>query len=176
MTQTSREYGEALFSLAKETGKENEYAVSLECILEVIGDNPEYIVFLSSPSISLEERLDAIDKAFGSSIPEDIVSFVKLLCEKGRIHLIKEAIEVYKNLLDAQNMVSTAFVKSAAELNEDEKEKLKDKLEIKVGHSVVLECCLDESLIGGMVIEIDGKVIDASIKSRLSEVKDVISK
>ena len=101
---------------------------------------------------------------------------MKLLCEKGRIRSLAGCTEEYKKLLDIQNSISTAYVKSAVELTEEEKEKLKDKLEVQSGHAVILECSVDESLMGGLVVEIDGKVIDASLKSRLYEVKDVISK
>ncbi len=176
MTEMNKEYGVALFALAKEQNKENEYALSLECVEEVVKANPLYLDFLSSPSIPLGERLDAIDKAFGTSLPEDVVSFIKLLCEKGRIRSLTDCITQYKTLLDIQNSISTAYIKSAVELTEEQKQKLKDKLEIKCGHSVILECSQDESLMGGIVVEIDGKVIDGSLSHRLYEVKDVISK
>jgi F-type H+-transporting ATPase subunit delta len=176
MMQMSKEYAEALFALAMENDKQNEYALSLECIQEILLDNPEYIDFLSSPGITLATRLDAIEKAFGDSIEQNVVSFVKLLCEKGRIRAIKSCIEEYKKLLNAEKSISTAIVTSAIELTEEEKQRLTDKLEVKSGHSVILECKIDKSLIGGLVIELDGKMIDASVKGRLGEVKDVISK
>lgn len=176
MTEMNKEYGVALFALAKEQNKENEYALSLECVEEVVEANPLYLDFLSSPSIPIGERLDAVDKAFGTSLPEDVVSFIKLLCEKGRIRSLMDCIAQYKTLLDIENSISTAYIKSAVELTEEEKLKLKDKLEIKSGHSVILECSIDESLMGGIVIELDGKIIDGSLSHRLYEVKDVISK
>ena len=176
MTEMNKEYGEALFTLAKELGKENEYAIALECVTEVFFGNPEYVDFLSSPGIALEERLDALEKAFADAVPENIVSFMQLLCERGRIRSISGCIEEYKKLLDIQNSISTAYVTSAVELTDEEKEKLKDKLEIKCGHSVILECTTDKSIMGGIMVEIDGKLIDGSLKNRLHEVKDVISK
>lgn len=176
MTEMNKEYGTALFMLAKELGMENDYAVALECVEEVFSANPEYMDFLSSPAIDAEERISAISQAFTGSVPENIVSFLSLLCERGRIRSFFGCTEEYKKLLDAQNSISTAFVKSAVELTKSEKEKLKDKLEVQSGHSVILECSVDESLMGGLVVEMDGKIIDASLKHRLYEVKDVISK
>lgn len=175
MTEINKEYGTALFMLAKEVDSVNEYAVALECVEEVFSGNPEYTDFLASPSIPMEERLSAIEQAFGSTLPDNVLSFLLLLCEKGHIRGFKHSVEEYKNLLDAQNHVSTALVKSAVELTEEQKEKLRDKLEIKTGNSVVLECFVDQSLMGGIVVEIDGKIMDASLKTRLHEVKDVIS-
>lgn len=176
MTEMNKEYGQALFTLAKELGQENEYALALECVMEVFSGTPEYIDFLASPGISMEERLDAVEKAFDGAVPENIVSFIQLLCERGRIRSIAGCVEEYKKLLDVQNSISTAHVTSAVELTEEEKEKLKDKLEIKCGHSVILECTTDESLMGGIMVEIDGNLIDGSLRNRLHEVKDVMSK
>lgn len=175
MTEMNREYGTALFMLAKELGVENEYVLALECVEEVFDGNPQYLDFLSSPNISIDERLSALETAFKDSVPQNVLSFVQLLCEKGRVNSLKGSIEEYKKLLDAQNKVSTAVVTSAVELTDNEKEKLQNKLEIKTGHSVILECRVDSTIMGGILIEIDGKTIDASLKNRLHEVKDVIS-
>ncbi len=176
MTGMNKEYGTALFMLAKELGTENEYAMALECVMDVFSKNPLYMDFLASPSIPMQERLDAIAQAFDNSIPENVVSFVQLLCEKGRIYCLFGCADEYKKLLDVQNSISVAYVKSAVELTEEEKQRLRDKLEVQSGNSVILECSTDKSIMGGIVVEIDGKVIDGSLKNRLYEVKDVISK
>lgn len=176
MAQISNEYGTALFMLAKESGRENEYAKVLDVILSVFSDNPEYTDLLSSSSIPKSERILAIEEAFGNSIPEHIMSFMQLLCERGRISDINSCVIEYKKLLDFSNNTSVAKVISSIELTGEEKEKIKEKLEKMSTHKVFLECSLDESLIGGVIIEIDGKVIDGSLKKRLHDVKDVISR
>ena len=80
MIQTEREYAEALFSVALEENSAEEYLEALLTVRQVIGENPEYIEFLASPAIPMSERAVAIDEAFGS-MPEYVVSFIKLLCE-----------------------------------------------------------------------------------------------
>ena len=176
MTEMNKEYGTALFMLAKEMKAESKYAIDLECVMEVFSQSPEYTDFLASPSIPMNERLSALSEAFSEAIDENVLSFLKLLCERGRIRSLAGCVEEYKKLLDVENCISTAHITSAVELTEEEKEKLKDKLEIKCGHSVILECTVDQSLMGGLIIEVDGNIIDGSLKTRLHEVKDVISK
>ena len=80
-----REYASALFTLAVEEGKQKEYFASLETVKTVFAENGEYMDFLNSFSIPKSERIDAIEEAFGRSIEEYVVSFIKLLCEKDRI-------------------------------------------------------------------------------------------
>lgn len=176
MTQMSKEYGTALFMLACELDKVNEYSSALDTVLDVFNKNPEYVTFLSSPGIPMQERVDAVENALGAFLPEHVVSFIKILCERGRINAFADCVKEYRKLLDAANKVSVAKVKSPVALTEDEKERLKSKLEKINGNSVVLDCSIDESLMGGIVVEIDGKIVDGSLRRRLHEVKEVMFK
>ena len=72
--------------------------------------------------------------------------------------------------------VSNAKVTSAVELNETEKASLKEKLEKKSGHKIIIEYSVDKSIIGGLIVEMDGKIMDSSLRKHLKDVKDVISK
>lgn len=176
MMQMSKEYAEALFALACEENRSDEYGEALNTVSDVFEKNSEYIDLLSSPAIALNERLGLIESAFSSSLPEHIVSFLKLLCEKMRIRGFVECVSEYNKLLASTKRISTATVSSALELTSDEENALKKKLEKMCGHTVLIETIVDSSIIGGMIIEIDGKVIDASLRRRLSDVKDVISR
>ena len=107
---------------------------------------------------------------------EHIVSFLCLLCERGRAREVFDSIKEFQNLLSFSKNVSKAYVKSAFPLNEDEKDRISKKLEKLAGGPVILECSVDEGLIGGVVIEMNGKVIDGSINNRLQKMKDVIKR
>lgn len=174
--QKSREYGEALFALATECGACDEYNDALDVVSTVFKENPEYVDFLASPSIPKAERIEALETAFSERVPEHIVSFLSILCERGRIREFGGCAGEYKALLDASKNVTLAKVVSAAPLTESQKEKLQIKLEKLSGQTVMLDCSVDKSLLGGLIIETDGKTIDGSLKRRLYEVKEVISR
>ena len=57
-----------------------------------------------------------------------------------------------------------------------QKEKLKARLTGQVGHEVILECLVDETLLGGISVEFDDSKIDGSLKTRLQNIKDVMDK
>ena len=65
---------------------------------------------------------------------------------------------------------------SAVELTEAEKAALTEKLGKKLGRTIHLECSVDPSLLGGLVVNVDGKVIDGSLKHKLQEIKEVMTK
>ncbi|MBQ2676809.1 MAG: ATP synthase F1 subunit delta [Clostridia bacterium] len=174
MMQTDKEYAEALFMLAAEEQKIEQYTEYLNTISALIRENPDYTDFLSSPAIPLEERLKAIDDAFDETMPEYIVSFLKLLCENGHIRSLNECISEFKKLVMVISNKAVANVYSAIELTDEQKNALCEKLSKITGKVIQPVYTVDESLIGGVKIEIEGKTYDGSIKHRLYDVKDVI--
>ncbi|MBQ3115166.1 MAG: ATP synthase F1 subunit delta [Clostridia bacterium] len=176
MNDLSREYAEALFSLAIEENSSEQYGKELDLVYNSLRENPQYEEFLSSPSIPLSERQSAFHKAFESHISEYVMSFVKLMCEKRYIKYFGDCVLQYKKMLEESKSIAKAQVKSAVSLTEKEKKALKEKLEKISGKTVFMECTVDQSIIGGLIVEMDGKVINASIHKHLNDIKDVIDK
>ncbi|MBQ3557543.1 MAG: ATP synthase F1 subunit delta [Oscillospiraceae bacterium] len=174
MTEISKEYAQALFMLACEEGRQKEYGQVLEQVKAVFEDQPDYPQLLASPAIPMAERLRAVEAAFADMAPEHVLSYLKLLCEKGRIGCFVESAEAYKELLDASEHIANANITSAVELTEEEKQKLQLALERRCKGQVRAEYFVDKSLLGGMVVEVDGNILDGSLRQRLSEVKEVI--
>lgn len=175
MNDIGKEYGAALFMLASEENARDEYEASLEKLKDIFKEMPDYLSFLASPGISLGERLSAIETAFADVLPANVLSFVQLMCEKGRIDNFFEAAEEYKSLLEASKHISCAKVTSAVELEEGEKIKLIEKLTAMSGGEVNIEYVIDSSIMGGLIVELDDKIMDGSLRNRLREVKDVIN-
>ena len=174
MAEIGKEYGQALFMLACEVGRQKEYGQVLEQVKAVFADQPDYPQLLASPAIPMEERLRAIEAAFADLAPEHVLSYLKLLCEKGRIGCFAESAQAYKELLDASEHIANAKITSAVELTEEEKRKLQLALERRCKGQVRAEYVVDEGLLGGMIVEVDGNILDGSLRQRLSEVKEVI--
>lgn len=174
--ENGREYAQAIYMLANENNLCGEYLNSLELILEAFEQNPSYIDFLSSVNISKKDRTDAIDEAFSSSVEEHIVSMLKILCERERIGAFKDCVEEFRALYNYDCGKITAKIISAVELSSEDKERVVKKVEDLKKCSVKAEYIIDPSIIGGIIIETDGMVIDNSIKARLSGVKEVIER
>ena len=174
MAEISKEYAQALFMLACEEGRQKEYGRVLEQVKAVFDDQPDYPQLLASPAIPMAERLRAIEAAFADMAPEHVLSYLKLLCEKGRMGCFVESANIYKALLDASEHIANAKITSAVELTEEEKQKLQLALERRCKGQVRAEYVVDGDLLGGMIVEVDGSILDGSLRQRLSEVKEVI--
>lgn len=176
MSDICKEYGEALFTLGLETNTLDEINKDLKFIGEVFEKTPEYKEFLQSPSILKSERLKTVNDMFEGNISEYALSFLSILCEKGRAGLFSECQNEFSKLYIESQRVLIARVKTTVPLDESQKEQLKNKLEKQSGHQVVLECSIDKTLLGGVLIEMDGTEFDGTLKHRLQELKEVMDK
>lgn len=176
MTKMSNEYADALFSLAMDNQAEDETLSSLHLVRDAFRETPDALAMLASPSIPKSERLQAMEEAFGSHLPQHVMGYLHVLCNNGHIREFEDSVKAYEELYDSAKKLSTAVVTSAVELSDAQKDQLKAKLEKRLGRTIRLECSVDESLLGGLVVRVDGKVIDGSLKHRLDEIKEVMNR
>ncbi len=174
MTDIAKEYGAALFMLAKEDGNLDAVIKSLALVETAFQDNPDYELLLSLPNVAREERVALLDAAFANTIEETVLSFLKLMCEEGYIRAFATAKAEFDALVDDDNRLSHAVVTSAVPLTDSEKAALIAKLERQSGRHVEAEYRLDEALLGGIVVELNGTVYDNSLKRQMTRIKEVI--
>ncbi len=174
MTEIAKEYAEALFALAREEQNEKAISEALHLVADALRENPDYVEFLASPGIPATERVAAIEAVFADQMPAYALSFTQLLCEKGHIRAFAECMEEYDLLYRASMEISTARIVSAVSLTAEEKDAIVTKLTEKSGHQVAATFELDESLLGGVVVYMDGSVLDGSLRHRLQEMKEVM--
>lgn len=176
MTDTSKSYADALFSLALETNTVYETLMALKEMRNGIYATEGALDLLASPSIPKDERCAVLEKAFGDVQPEHVMSFIGVLVQHGHIRELDDCLEAYTQLHDEHCRLSTAYVTSAVELTAGEKAALIEKLTRRFQRTIHLECAVDPSLLGGLVVQVDGKVIDGSLKHKLHEIKEVMNR
>ena len=174
MSKVYGEYSTALFEIAKENNVEKEFYESLHLISDEFTDNPEYVFILSSPDISMKKRLNMLEEVFDKYVPEYVLSFVKLICEKGRIKEFSEFVSEFDALYNAFNSVVHAYISSTVELLDDKKEELIKCLEKISGCFVIPHYEIDKSLVGGIVVRMNDTIIDGSIKHKLIQFREVM--
>ena len=176
MTRISKEYAEALFGLAAESGQTEQIYLALETMRKVFEENPDYGKMLSSPAIPLSERTAAVEEAFSGKVPEYAEFFLKLLCRHGIADRFCGCVGDYRALYLESKGVSRAEVISAVELTDVQKQSVEKKLTALCGRKVITEYTVDPSYIGGLSVSVDGKIMDGSVKRRLREIKEVIDR
>jgi F-type H+-transporting ATPase subunit delta len=174
MKQISKKYAEALFELACEQGNEQAIMEGLHLVRTTLEQHPDYMELLSSPTLPTSERCACVEQTFTGLLPDAVISLLCLMCERGRIRSFAACVDEYKRLLDIKQSVITAKVTSAVPLNEDEKAALTQNLQKKSGATVLLCCAVDASIMGGVIVEMEGTIMDGSLRQRLRQVKEVM--
>ena len=175
MTTTSREYAEALFELAVQGNETKETSEGLETVVSALLQTPDYRAMLASPAISKEERLNALDSAFRGKIPDILLAILRMMISRGHVSALNGMARDYEELARGYRGESVAVVTSAVPLKEAETVALRAKLEKKLSKTVIMQFRVDPELIGGIRVEVDGRVIDGSIRNKLEEIKEVMN-
>ena len=176
MIASGNNYAETLFMLATEENALEEYMQSLQLVCDTFEQNGEYVKFLSAPSIPKAQRIAALGEAFGDKMHTNVLSLLQLLCEHRNIQSIYECAKEFERLKKWSENRVVATVKSAIELGEAQRKALTEKLQKMSGKKVVLECQVSPDVIGGLVVQMDGVLLDGSVKNNLNHIKEVIEK
>ena len=172
MSAIGNEYGNAMFLLAKEEGLLDEVAAALMKTNELFADNPQYADFLETPSIPIEERLAAVRAAFEGNAPDCVCDFICILIERGYIRWFGDCVESFESEYNREFDISVAEAVSAKPLSANERADLRDRLQAATGRMVNLRCSVDPSIVGGLVVKIDGKLYDGSLRTRITEIRE----
>lgn len=128
---------------------------------------------LSHPLLPLEQKTDLIGKTLGSLTPST-KKFLALLLTKKRWGLLSVATAAYDKHLDEHLGIVRAQVRSAVELPEAEKERLRAGLERFTGKKVQLEVRVDSELIGGFTVRMGDWVLDSSFSHALTRMREAL--
>lgn len=171
MTQTSTIYGKSLYDLAAEENLTEEITRECEEVEEMFRSYPDYVTLLSEPSIHKKERLHLIDEAFGDAVHPYVLNFLKILTEKGMVREFGACTRQIRKLYNRDHGIADAVVTSAVPLSADQKQALQAKLEQLSGKKVILTEKTDPGVLGGLRVEIDGRLLDGTVETRLRELR-----
>ena len=153
--------GKALLRVAQEANKTDQILMEAEQIVETFDREGVFYRFFCSPSVSNEEKKSVLRQIYEGHIEPELFNFLMTLIDRNSENLFKEVVRNYRILLDESQGVSTGIVYSVVPLSEERLEALKKRLEVHLTKKVKLLNRIDNTLIGGIRIFIDGQLIDA---------------
>lgn len=174
MTETARVYGESLYELARDEQVLTEMLDQLHMVKELFRANPEYVKLLSLPGIPKKERCDIVNESFGGKVNQYLLNFMKILVENGTIREISGCEDAFRRRYYEDNGITAVTAVSAAPISDELCEKLKTKLSAATGKTIELSVKIDPSLLGGIRLEMDGKRLDGTVRSRLDDVRKTL--
>ena len=168
-------YAKALFAVAQEEDAFAEYSKALNEIADTISSVPEVEDALVNPVYPVEVREKVMEHLIQSLGASAIMNnFLLLVVRKKRAGFLPDMAEAFQGLVDELGNTCQGTVVSAIELNDELKQKVQATLEKLTGKTVVLTTKVDPSIIGGVVAKVGDLVLDGSIKTQLTGLKESI--
>jgi F-type H+-transporting ATPase subunit delta len=166
-------YAQALFSLAQEQNVTDAVADALGNFAEMIEQSADLKRLVLSPVFSAEDQLKAVSAlleryGFGGVT----ANFIKLVASKRRLFVLPDMIRAFQALNDKAKGVTRADVTVAAPLSAHHSAALEEALrEVSGGKTVKVNVYVDPSIIGGIVVKLGSRMVDASLKTKLNSLR-----
>ncbi len=171
----AKRYAKALFAVGKEENAFDVYSEALNSLAELFGTHPEVPDALTNPLYPLEVRTKVMaDIAKAMKVSEVMARFLDLLVQKKRADVLPDIAVAFQEMVDEDRNVAHGSVVSATKLTSAIKDKVQAALEKITGKQVVLSTEVDPSIIGGFVAKVGDLVLDGSIKSQLTGLRESI--
>ena len=174
MQDVAHAYADALFEVAKEKGRLDPVREQLGQFADAVDRDRDLQVFFFSPYFSSGEKSDGAKRALVGADPE-FVNFLDLVIEKQRMPEIFRIRRQLDELWKQENRRIDVTVTSAVTLEPSVVEKVGEEIERQTGQKVELSSRVDAEILGGIVLQVGNKVLDASIRSRLEKLRKSVA-
>lgn len=171
-----KNYSSALFEIAVDKKKVDEFKDDMSFIKKIIDENNDFIKFLDTPFIENIHKNKVIDEIFKSSINKDVLNFFKILVSANLAKYFNEIYLEYSHLTNVYNGVVEGIIYSAFELKPKQIEKITEVFSDKIQKKVSFKVLIKEDLIGGIKILIQDKIYDYSVLNKINLIKENLLK
>jgi len=171
-----KSYAEALFQVARAEEMLDRVEEELTRLSKSLESNAELREFLSTVQISPDGKKSALSQIFGEKISPIALHWINMVVDQGRQRRLPAIIEAFLTLAQEAREKVTAEVITSIPLSEDLAKRLEQELAKITKKRVFLKPMVDDSILGGVIVKIENKVIDGSVRHRLEEIKNEMIK
>lgn len=173
----SKTYGDALFEVAAEEGRLDEFYEEAKGILAILEENEDLSRLMTHPQIVKEEKLQMLEEIFSGKITGEILGLMRMVVDKDHFGEMNAIFAYFIDAVKEYKHIGTAYVTSALDLSDAQKAAVEKKLLETTGYvKFEMHYKTDAALIGGMIIRIGDRVVDSSIRTKLDRLSRELSK
>ena len=170
-------YSLALYELAEESNLLSKIETNSVSILNLIGTSVDFNNLIKDPTVSRNELINAINKIFDYLEIENLLkNFTNFLVIKRRFFFIEQILNNFIEICSEKRGELKTEIRSAKNLSNDEMNNIKDELSKHFTSKIKIDYKYDESLIGGLIVQVGSTMIDTSIKNKLQQIENKMMK
>jgi len=161
-------YAEAFLQVAESRKEVDQVVDQAKAVLELWRESPELRQAMASPVLEVDAKKAALEKLFSDQLTPSFLNLLKLLADRQRIGVLDAVLERMLELYRVQRNIALADVTSATALSEEQQAELSKKVQAVAGtDKLEIKLSVDPDLIGGFVVKVGSKVIDASLAGQV---------
>ena len=174
---SANRYSLALYELAEEANVLPQIEINVLSIIDLIEKSDDFKNLIKDPTVSQNDLSKAIDKIFDYlKIEKLLKNFTNFLVIKRRFFFVEQILNNFIEICSEKRGELKTEIKSAKNLSKDEIDKIKDELSKHFTSKIKLNYKYDESLIGGLMVQVGSMMIDTSIKNKLQQIENKMMK
>lgn len=164
-------YSQAMFDIAKEQHKMDEYGTELKAVRDTMQLNPELKKFIHHPLVPPQSKKETLYAIFADDVSPVVLQFLYVMIDRRREAAIIAAIDGFIDLARAAQNIEVAKIRLVKPLSAEEEKQLVASLEKMTGKHIEPLYYMDPSIIGGMIVQIGDRLIDGSLKRQLTDMQ-----
>lgn len=166
----ARNYAETVFQLGERSGNVEHYAELLDAIAAAVEQTPKVQAVLMSPRVPKSAKARLLGEALQET-PREFVLFLQALVRRGRQQLLREIATAYMDLLDRKMDRVRAGVTLARHPDEKLKRTIQESLSRELGKQVIPAFTVDPEILGGTIVRVGERVLDGSLRRRMTKLR-----
>lgn len=171
LREIAEPYAQALMAVAQSNQVTEQIGGDTRSLLELAAQSEDLRLLIDSPLITADKKKSILRQMLSEQVHPYMLNFLMLLADRGRIFLLPQVCEQFQALLRQMNQTVLAEVTAAVELNDEQKESIRQKVMATTqSRQVELNIRVDPELLGGVVIKVGSQVFDASLKGQLRRI------
>lgn len=175
LSQLAQTYARAIYELAVQRKMLDAVQAQLELVTATVAAHPDLRGFLEHPLVPPQAKKDTMTKIFAGELTDFVSNFLLLLIDKGRETVLPAIVRQYVDIANKARNITVAEVITVKPLTPEQSQALADKLSQVTGSRILLKPAIDEQILGGVIVKLGGKLIDASLVRQLQSLKTVLA-
>ena len=176
LSKISVRYAKALFAVARDQNLLDQVHSDMKMLDHASEKFPAFRSFLEDPVMTPSAKKKLLHNMFEGNVSKLVIDFLDLILKNNRLSFINGVARQYGDQYREYMGITSAILTTAVEIDESTRDKIKQLVLTGTKNKVLLEGKKDNEILGGFVLQVDDKQIDASIRTQLNIIKKELTR
>lgn len=171
----AKRYAKALYEVASANNQSDAVELHLEKLVDLLKNNQELSAFIENPNVESVSKAEVIKQLLGEDMPVSLYNAVRLLLDRDRDWIFPDLFHAYVYVANEAQGKAVAEVSAPYALSDKEQQQIADAFAKVTGKQIQIRTKIDESLLGGITVQIGDRLYDGSMATKLKRLENELN-